>query len=124
MFVFAPAACRFMLSTGSEEALSSAVGYLRTVSLFYIFCFTGNSFAGLFDGTDRPLYTFIGASSHITFRAIVSWIWISRCGLTGVAVATGLGWAAVNCFWTMLYRRGNTRIILLWKPRHKNRNPI
>ena len=46
---------------------------------------------------------FLGAASHITLRAILSWLFVRRAGLQAVAAATGLGWIWVNLLWAFLY---------------------
>ena len=88
-------------------AFESAVSYLRLISIFYVFCFTGNTFAGYFDGCGKVAIPFIGAVSHISLRAILSWIWIKQFGLDAVAGATGIGWVLVNVFWAIIYRVSN-----------------
>ena len=53
------------------------------VALFYVFCFTGNTFAGYFNGTGRVSVPFIGA--------------------------TGLGWVTVNALWALIKRAADRR---------------
>ena len=98
-----------VLITGSSDPLmlGEAVSYLRIVSLFYVFCFTGNTFAGYFDGKGRVLIPFLGAAGHITLRVILSWLMISRLRLPAVAISTGIGWVLVNLFWTLVLLRSS-----------------
>lgn len=103
MYFSASAAAAFMLGESGTEAHQNAVIYLRLVSLFYIFCFTGNSFAGHFSGSSRMLITLIGSLGQISARALLCFFWISKGGLGAVAVATGIGWIAVNLFWGGIY---------------------
>lgn len=105
LFFTAGQTSAFMLGSGSGGAFVSARGYLRIVALFYVFCFTGNTFAGYFDGCGRVSIPFVGAASHITLRVILSWLLIGRLGLNAVALATGVGWVLVNLFWSVIYRR-------------------
>ena len=91
-----------MLGERSGAAFIQAVGYLKLVSVFYLFCFTGNTFAGYFDGIGKVSIPFAGAIGHITLRVILSWIFISRFGLDAVAAATGIGWILVNLFWMLM----------------------
>ncbi len=106
MFLFAPQFCGFLLGN-QTGALTSAVSYLRLISVFYLFCFTGNTFAGYFDGLGKVKIPFIGALSHMTLRVILSFFWIPAYGLFGLAAATGIGWILVNIFWYLLVKRNN-----------------
>lgn len=105
MFLFGPALSAFMLGTNTGIAYENTIQYLRVIAVFYIFCFTGNTFAGYFDGIGKVTIPMIGAIGHIAVRVILSWLWISNIGLSAVALATGIGWVAANLFWEILYRR-------------------
>ena len=102
MYVTAAPLTGFMLGTDSGAAFENAAAYMRTVALFYILCYTGNTFAGYFDGIGRVSVPFIGAAGHIALRALLSWLWVDALGLRAVALATGIGWALVNVFWTVV----------------------
>lgn len=99
----------FMLGTSVGSAYENARQYMRTIALFYTFCFTGNTFAGYFDGCGRVSVPFIGAISHIALRVVLSWCLIRSMGLNAVAVATGIGWIFVNRLWTAAYLYGEKR---------------
>lgn len=94
------------LLIGSSEGITytNAVRYLRIVALFYVLCFTGNTFAGYFDGIGKVQIPMLGALSHITLRVILSWLLISQLQLDAVALATGIGWIFVNTFWALVKR--------------------
>lgn len=94
-----------MLSAGRGPAYDYTVRYIGLISLFYLFCFTGNSFAGYYEGTGHIMITVAGACSHIAFRALVSCLFIRKSGLDVVAVATGIGWMGVNLFWSVRMKR-------------------
>ncbi len=103
MFTGAVPASALMLGSGaSGAALAGSAGYLRIISIFYIFCFTGNALAGYFNGIGRVMITFVGSLGHIALRVVISWMVIGRFGLSAVAVATGIGWVCVNIFWSVL----------------------
>ena len=102
MFFSAPYAASFMLGANSGEAFRNTVLYLKIIAIFYVFCFTGNTFAGYYDGIGKVSLPFIGAISHITLRVILSWILIGSYRLKAVAIATGIGWILVNLFWSIL----------------------
>ena len=93
----------FLLGENSGPAFDSAVSYLKIVAVFYLLNFTGNTFAGYFDGIGRVSITLLGTCTHITLRAILSWVFISSFGLDAVAILTILGWVLVNAIWTFFY---------------------
>ena len=99
LYVFAPQTTAWLLGEYSGVAFDNAVAYLRTVSLFYVLCYTGNAFVGYLDGIGRVSLPLIGACSHISMRAALSWLWIGGLGLNAVALATGIGWVWCNFFW-------------------------
>ncbi len=101
MYFFAPNAIRLLL--GSEgNAFAPSVQYLRFVALFYILCFTGNTFTGYYNGTGRVLIPFLGALGHISIRVVLSWLLFPYLGLNAVALATGIGWICANVFWGVI----------------------
>ena len=77
---------------------------MKLVALFYTLCFTGNTFAGYFNGVGRVSIPFLGATSHIALRVMLSWLLVERLGLPAVALATGLGWLLVNTMWALIKR--------------------
>ena len=104
MYVSASASVGFMLGTRSGAAFENARDYLKLVALFYTLCFTGNTFAGYFNGIGKVSVPFLGATSHIALRVVLSWLLVGRMGLPAVALATGLGWAMVNTMWAVVKR--------------------
>lgn len=104
MYVSAGASVGFMLGAHSGAAFENACDYMKLVAVFYTLCFTGNTFAGYFDGLGRVSIPFIGATSHIALRVVLSWLLVGRMGLPAVALATGLGWVLVNTMWELVRR--------------------
>ncbi len=104
MYVSASASVGFMLGSYSGAAYENARDYMKIVALFYTFCFTGGSFAGYFDGIGRVSVPFIGATSHIALRVVLSWLLVDKMGLPAVALATGIGWVLVNVLWAVIKR--------------------
>ena len=104
MYLTADTTCAFMLGEKGGDAFFNAVAYTRLISVFYIFCFTGNAFTGFYEGSGQVLLPIIGAFSHITFRAIMSALFVQRFGLNAVAAATGIGWIGANTFWLIYLR--------------------
>lgn len=110
LFLTANSTMGIMLGSRRGAVFAEATGYLRIVSLFYLLCFTGNTFAGYFEGIGKVSIPFTGAIGHITLRVILAWIFVGRYQLDAVAVATGIGWVLVNLFWTiMAVRKGDLK---------------
>ena len=104
-----------MLGTADGISFNEAINYLQTISLFYIFCFTGNAFVGYFDGYGKVHIPVIGATGHILLRVILSFAFIKSFGLNTVAIATGIGWILVNAFWFVLYRKHHKSVAKIYK---------
>lgn len=104
MYVSAGTCIRFMLGSADGTAYENACAYMRLIALFYTFCFTGNTFAGYFDGIGKVSIPFLGATSHIALRVILSWLFVRSMGLPAVAYATGIGWILVNLLWACIKR--------------------
>ena len=105
MFATAPFTVGLLLGNRESAAYQNALDYLRVISVFYVFCFTGNTFAGYFEGVGQVRVPFAGAASHLTVRIILSALWIARYRLPAVAVATGIGWVYVNLLWGWIYTK-------------------
>lgn len=96
------AATSVLVAQNRGAAFENARDYLKLVALFYTLCFTGNTFAGYFNGIGKVSVPFLGATSHIALRVVLSWLLVGRMGLPAVALATGLGWAMVNTMWAVV----------------------
>lgn len=105
MVVGAEPCLRLVLPQDSGDSLGPAVGYLRLVACFYGFNFIGSGLAGYFQGIGRVNIPVIGATGHISFRVLASFLLAPALGLPAVALATGLGWVGVVTFWTILVWR-------------------
>ncbi len=103
------AATSVLVAQNRGAAFENARDYLKLVALFYVFCFTGNTFAGYFNGTGRVSVPFIGATSRIALRVVLSWLLVGKMGLPAVALATGLGWVMVNALWALIKRAAGRR---------------
>ena len=103
LYTLAPWTVELLLDTDHGAPFENAVCYLRTVAWFYVLCYTGNAFVGYFDGIGKVSLPLVGACSHISMRAALSWLWIGQLGLAAVAWATGMGWVWCNFFWLMCY---------------------
>lgn len=104
LFLSAPLTIRLMLGSSDGSEFSYAVTYLKVVACFYLFCFTGGSFTGLFNGIGKVHLTLAGSTLQITMWVILSWLLFSGMGLSAVAMATGIGWILCNAFWGIYYR--------------------
>lgn len=109
MFVGAPVLLPLVLPEGDGASLAPAMGYLRLVACFYLFNFLGSGLAGYFRGSGRVNLPVIGATGHISFRVVCSWLLASCMGLPAVALGTGLGWMGVVTFWTIMRKRINAK---------------
>lgn len=103
LYLAAEPLCSFMLGESGTESCVQAEEYIRTVALFYTLCFSGNAFAGFFDGVGKMKVSMFGSLGHISLRIVLSWLLIERFGLAAVAFATGIGWVCVNVFWLIKY---------------------
>ena len=54
----------FMIGNKTDGAFLAATGYLKIVAVFYVFCFTGNTFAGYFDGIGRVNIPYRSCGTH------------------------------------------------------------
>ena len=78
---------------------------MRMISLFYILCFTGNTFVGFFRGVSRMHVLLVGTTMHITIRAVLSHLLVGSMGLSAVALATGVGWVCMTAYQIMCLRK-------------------
>ena len=105
MFFTSDPALRLFLGSSDALALHYGNGYIRLISIFYIFCFTGSAYMGFFKGRGFMVIAFLGTTMHIIFRAVCSAIMIGKMGLTAVALFSGLGWMMCVTFLTINYIR-------------------
>lgn len=98
MFFTAEPGVKVFLAGENGLSLSCGVSYLKTVSIFYLFCFIGSAFVGYYRGTGRVQIPVIGTALHIGIRVLLSFLLIRRMGLSAVGIATGAGWCCVVLF--------------------------
>lgn len=106
MVFVTPGAITLLMGKVSNLLAENAEMYMKTIAVFYVLCFIGNSFVGLYRGLGMVHIPVFGTMLHISIRVIFSYLLISNMGLAAVAVATGIGWAAVVMFQSILYKRG------------------
>jgi len=109
MLLSAEPCLKLVLPADSGDSLAPALGYYRLVACFYLFNFLGSGLAGYFRGLGRVNVPVIGATGHITFRAVCSFLLTPVLGLPAVALATGIGWVGVVTFWYTLVFLGRRR---------------
>lgn len=105
MVLAAPGVVALFMGEVSETLAGNVEIYMRIIAVFYVLCFIGNSFVGLYRGLGMVHIPVLGTVLHISIRVIFSYLLIDNMGLAAVAVATGGGWAAVVAFQSILYRR-------------------
>lgn len=96
---------KLVLPQENQGSLAPAVGYLRLVAYFYVFNFMGSGLSGYFHGRGKVHLPVMGTTGHISIRVVLSLLLASRMGLPAVALASGLGWVAVNLFWCLFVIR-------------------
>ncbi|EET62488.1 hypothetical protein BRYFOR_05523 [Marvinbryantia formatexigens DSM 14469] len=105
VMVFAtPGAISLLMGKVSDGLTENVEMYMKVIAGFYILCFIGNSFVGLYRGLGMVYIPVLGTVLHISIRVIFSYLLIGKIGLAAVAVATGMGWAAVVTFQSILYK--------------------
>lgn len=92
---------------GDQEVMEGAVSYLRLISIFYFLCFIGSSFVGYYRGLGIVQIPVVGTVLHISLRVVFSYLLVTRMGLPAVALATGIGWAAVVLFQCLFYLKSD-----------------
>ena len=94
---------KLLVPGASENVLLHTTGYIFLVSVFYTLCFIGNAFVGLYRGIGLVNAPLVGTVVHISLRVIFSYLLVSRMGLAGVALATGIGWIVVVIIHSTIY---------------------
>lgn len=105
MFLTAKTGMLIFLKADETRAFDYGTSYLKIISFFYVLCFIGNAFVGYFRGIGKVIVPIIGTTLHITLRVVVSYLLISKLGLSAVAVATGLGWILVVVYQITIDRK-------------------
>lgn len=105
MILVTPSAVRLLMGKVQDAFVRNVETYMGVIALFYVLCFAGNSFVGLYRGLGMVHIPVIGTILHISIRVIFSYLFIGCMGLAAVAVATGIGWAAVVAFQSILYKK-------------------
>lgn len=105
MILFTKQFLILLMGTPSATVMESAKAYINIISVFYILCFIGSSFVGFYRGVGMVAVPVIGSTLQIAIRAVLSYLMISRFGLSAVAIATGIGWIAIVFFHTFVYKR-------------------
>ena len=104
MFVGARASMALMLGEASPAAMDEGMAYLRWISVFYVLCFIGSAYVGLYRGMGWVSVPVIGSVLQQTIRVILAYHLAGPMGLAGVALAIGTGWSAIVLYQTILFR--------------------
>ena len=90
MFVGARASMVLMLGEASPAAMDEGMAYLRWISVFYVLCFIGSAYVGLYRGMGWVSVPVIGSVLQQTIRVILAYTLAGPMGLAGVP----WGWPA------------------------------
>ena len=83
---------------GKAEGMELCISYLKYISWFYFLSFTGHAWVGWYRGVGRMNITFWGTTIQIAMRVAGTYLLVGAMGLDAVALATGVGWVAINIF--------------------------
>lgn len=95
----------FFMEESSERILSFTFSYMLVIAFFYIFCFLGNCFVGLYKGLGLVHIPVIGTILHISIRVFLTNRLIDQMQLSAVALASGIGWCCVVIYQSIRYRK-------------------
>ena len=103
MYIPAVPAVTIFVGNSAPAALAEGVIYLRVVALFYAICFIDCAFLGWNRGSGELDIFMTGTIAQVVIRVVLAWILAPRMGLVGVALATGIGWAILAVYKTIMY---------------------
>lgn len=92
IFIFAKVFIGLFVELKETETILLGVKYLRTMAVFYILTAFCNTLQGFFRGMGRMDVTLIATIIQIPIRVILSYLLNPYMGISGVAVAMGIGW--------------------------------
>lgn len=103
MFFGAAPGIRLFMGDADTLSIRYGIDYLKVVSIFYVFCFTGSALVGFFRGIGKVHVPFWCSTSHITIRVILSYLLVSHMGLPAVGLASGIGWVWAVTYQVLMY---------------------
>lgn len=105
MVLFCKPLTSLFVSLDSVKVVSQTYDYIVIVALFYEFCFIGYVFVGYFKGLGLVNVPVIGTTMHVILRVILSFLFVQKYGLLAVGLATGIGWACLNVYQVIVYKK-------------------
>lgn len=93
LLTFAEPLMAIFIETSDNAVLQMGVGYLRAIALFYIITYWSNILNGFLRGMGKITIPFISSTIQIVIRVTLSSILLSATSLTGLAIASGIGWS-------------------------------
>ena len=105
MVLFCKPLTSLFVSLDSVKVVSQTYDYIVIVALFYEFCFIGYAFVGYFKGLGLVNVPVIGTTMHVILRVILSFLFVQKYGLLAVGLATGIGWACLNVYQVIVYKK-------------------
>ena len=88
---------------GKAEGMELCISYLKYISWLYFLSFTGHAWVGWYRGVGRMNITFWGTTIQIAMRVAGTYLLVGAMGLDAVALATGVGWVAINIFHSSVF---------------------
>ena len=114
MVIFSKPMILLMLPEADSATVAEGCSYLMWLAPFYIFDYVGCIMSGYFRGIGKMNWAFYLTFGQVALRVIFSYILVSSMQLSGVALATGIGWTFAIIFVTTHYIRSRKYL----KPSH------
>ncbi|MBQ9326720.1 MAG: MATE family efflux transporter [Clostridia bacterium] len=86
---------RLFISGDQTEVIRMGMEYLLLMSFFYIFPGFTNGFQGYFRGMGEMSMTLWGTLTQISLRVLFVFLLVPGMGISGVALASALGWTGM-----------------------------
>lgn len=105
IFIGAESIMKLFVESKEIEVIEVGLGYLKIISVFYIFSNANNVFQGLFRGIGKLRITFWATFIQMAIRVILSYILSPYFGMNSIASAIGLGWVIMLLFELTCYKK-------------------
>ena len=86
---------RVFIAQGDAASITEGCAYLAWMALFYLLPCMTNGCQGFFRGMGRMRVTLMGTLIQITLRVVFVYVLVPTMGLSGVAIASAIGWVCM-----------------------------